>query len=74
MFEISGDDLINIVNQNISEDSKKINSKFSIVIATSKRARQLINDDPEGLEHDNALTVAINEFKNQKVSIVNNKE
>ena len=74
MFEISGDDLINIVNQNISEDSKKINSKFSIVIATSKRARQLINDDPEGLEHDNALTVAIDEFKNQKVTIVNSKE
>ena len=44
MFEISGDDLINIVNQNISEDSKKINSKFSIVIATSKRARQIIQE------------------------------
>jgi len=74
MFEISGDDLINIVNQNISEDSKKINSKFSIVIATSKRARQIINEDPEGYEHDNALTVAIDEFKNQKVTIVNSKE
>ena len=74
MFEISGDDLINIVNQNISDDAKKINSKFSIVIATSKRARQLINEDPEVVEHDNALTVAINEFKNQKVTIVNNKE
>lgn len=73
MFEISGDDLINIVNQNITEDSKKINSKFSIVVATAKRARQIIDEDVDGEDTENALTLAIDEFKHKMVTIVENK-
>lgn len=71
MFEISGSELINIVNRNINDDDKKIKSKFAIIIATAKRARQLVATRDERLEDQNALTVAINEFKEGKVNIIN---
>lgn len=77
MFDISSEDLINIANESITSEDDKIKSKFAIIIATAKRARQLISlEDPRilGENADNPLTVAINEFKNKSVTIVGNNE
>ena len=74
MFDISGADLIKIANESIQGDDNKIKSKFAIIIATAKRARQLIDEQDERLIEENPLTVAISEFKNKSVSIVGSDE
>lgn len=70
MFEVSGLDLMNIANKNISDNNKKIKSKFSIIIAVAKRARQLISSHDVRVENNNALTVAVNDFQNEKFTII----
>ena len=43
MLHPSYTDLMKVVNKDVEEgDSKVVNSRYSIVMATSKRARQLI--------------------------------
>ena len=43
MLHPSYTDLMKVVNQDVEEgESKIVNSRYSIVMATSKRARQLI--------------------------------
>ena len=43
MLHPSYTDLMKVVNQDVEEgESKVVNSRYSIVMATSKRARQLI--------------------------------
>ena len=43
MLHPSYTDLMKVVNKDVEEgDSKIVNSRYSIVMATSKRARQLI--------------------------------
>ena len=66
-------DLINVVNKE-AEPGKEplIQSRYSIVIATAKRARQLIAGD-EALVIENGrkpLSIAIDERYNYKVKIV----
>ena len=66
-------DLINVVNKE-AEPGKEplIQSRYSIVIATAKRARQLIAGD-EALVIENGrkpLSIAIDELYNSKVKIV----
>ena len=63
MFKPSVNELINVVNKNILNDTQKVKSKFTIVMAPSKRARQLVEERDERVEGGaNALTVAIKEF------------
>ena len=46
MLHPSYTDLMKVVNQDVEEgESKVVNSRYSIVMATSKRARQLIDGD-----------------------------
>ena len=46
MLHPSYTDLMKVVNKDVEEgDSKVVNSRYSIVMATSKRARQLIAGD-----------------------------
>ena len=66
-------DLINVVNKE-AEPGKEplIQSRYSIVIATAKRARQLIAGD-EALVIENGrkpLSIAIDELYQSKVKIV----
>ena len=71
MFKPSVNELINVANKNILNDTQKVKSKFTIVMATSKRARQLVEDRDERVEGGaNALTVAINEFEKEAVKVV----
>ena len=70
MFEPSGQELIDIANESILNENEKIKSKYSVIIAAAKRARQLVDKKDERVENGvNPLTVAIDEIKNNIVKI-----
>ena len=74
MLHPSYTDLMKVVNQDVEEGATKIvNSRYSIVLATSKRARQII-DGKEPLvptkQGEKPLSIAINELSNSKIKIV----
>ena len=66
-------DLMNVVNKNVGEDEKPVvSSRYSIVMASAKRARQLVSGDPQlaGQEDDKPLSIAVKEINEGKVSIL----
>ena len=74
MLHPSYTDLMKVVNQDVEEGATKIvNSRYSIVLATAKRARDII-DGNEALvpvkEGEKALSVAIDELNNGKLKII----
>ena len=70
MFEPSGQELINIANESILNENEKIKSKYTVIIAAAKRARQLVDEKDERIDEGaNPLTVAIDEIKNKEVKI-----
>lgn len=52
-----------MINPSIVDLLKKVDNRYSLVIVTSKRARQLIDGDEKlaDVKSNKALTVAINE-------------
>lgn len=74
MLHPSYTDLMQVVNQDVEEGATKIvNSRYSIVLATSKRARQLIaGEEPlvYAREKDKPLSVAIDELNNSMIKII----
>ena len=74
MLHPSYSDLMQVVNQDVEEGATKVvNSRYSIVLATAKRARQIIaGDEPmvETKEGEKALSVAIDELNNGQLKIV----
>jgi DNA-directed RNA polymerase subunit omega len=77
MLHPSYTDLMKVVNSEIEPgEHPVVNSRYSIVIATAKRARQLINGaDPliEG-EFPKHLSLAIEELYESKVKIIGDNE
>lgn len=73
MLHPSYADLMRVVNSEVEEGEQPVvNSRYSIVIATSKRARQII-DGSEPLvdgEGKKPLSIAIEELNNSQVKIV----
>ena len=75
MLRPSYNDLINAINSTSEEEGEHpvINSRYGIVIATAKRARQIIAgadvliDDAEGKK---PLSIAIDEINHNKVHLV----
>lgn len=67
-------DLMKVVNSDVEiGEEPVVNSRYSIVIAASKRARQIIaGDEPmlEGCEGKKPLSVAVQELYEGKVKIV----
>ena len=63
-----------VVNQDVEEGATKVvNSRYSIVLATAKRARQIIaGDEPmvDAREGEKALSVAIDELNSGELKIV----
>lgn len=79
MIHPSYSELIQAINTNSEEDDNTImlNSRYSLVLATSKRARQLIGGaEPlvEGAAGKKPLSVAIEELYQGKVKILAGKE
>ena len=72
MLHPSYTDLINVVNSEVEPGEQPVvQSRYSIVIATAKRARQLINKTEALVESTGKkpLSVAIEELYKSKVKI-----
>ena len=75
MIHPSYTELIEAINTNNEDDdtTMSVNSRYSLVLATSKRARQLIAGSKpmvEGAEGKKPLSVAIDELYKGKVKIL----
>lgn len=77
MIHPSYSDLMKVVNSEVEPgEAKVVNSRYSIVMATSKRARQLI-DNEEPLVEDGGrkpLSIAIDELNQGKIKILGDEE
>lgn len=79
MINPSYTELIQAINNNAEEDDNTmmLNSRYSLVLATSKRARQLIaGSEPlvDGAAGKKPLAIAIDELYKGKVKIVATSE
>ena len=74
MLHPSYTDLMKVVNSGVETgDEPVVNSRYSIVLATSKRARQIIGgDEPviDSASNQKPLSIAVEEVYNSKVTIV----
>ena len=71
-------DLMQVVNKGVEEgETPVINSRYSIVMATAKRARQIVaGDEPliDADEGDKPLSIAIEELNQEKIRILAENE
>ena len=78
MLHPSYTDLMKVVNQDVEEGATKIvNSRYSIVMATAKRARQLIDGDIPLVKTKNGekpLSIAVDELNQGKIKILGEEE
>ena len=73
MLHPSYTDLMNIVNGDVEEGEEPvISSRYSIVMATAKRARQIIGGEEQLVEikQDKPLSIAIEELVEGKIKIM----
>jgi len=77
MIHPSYSELMKVVNSDTEPgEAKIVNSRYSIVMATSKRARQIIAGD-EPLVHDGGrkpLSVAVDELNEGQIKILGDDE
>lgn len=78
MLHPSYSDLMKVVNSEVEEGEHPIvNSRYSIVMATSKRARQIVDGRPTAVEdadYKNPLSVAVEELENGDIRIIGEDE
>lgn len=78
MLHPSYADLMKVVNSEVEQgEAPVVNSRYSIVMATAKRARQIIaGDEPlvDNLSVDKPLSVAVSELEQGKIHILNDEE
>ena len=73
MLHPSYTDLMKVVNSEVGEgDEPVVNSRYSIVLATAKRARQIIAGDAPmvDISCQKPLSIAVEELYEGKVKIV----
>ncbi|MDD3403430.1 MAG: DNA-directed RNA polymerase subunit omega [Hespellia sp.] len=74
MLHPSYSDLMKVVNADVEEgESKIVNSRYSIVLATSKRARQIIDGEMplvDAKDGEKPLSIAIEELNRGKIKII----
>ena len=74
MLHPSYTDLMKVVNKDVEEGATKVvNSRYSIVLATAKRARQIIDGDEvlvSSKPGQKPLSIAIEEVNQAKIKIV----
>ena len=74
MLHPSYTDLMKVVNQDVEEGATKIvNSRYSIVLATAKRARQFIDGEMPLVpvkDGEKPLSIAIDEMNQGKMTII----
>lgn len=77
MLHPSYTDLMKVINSEVEEgEAPVVNSRYSIVLATSKRARQIIAGEAPliAAEGKKPLSMAIQELENGLVKIVSEDE
>ncbi|MBO4847499.1 MAG: DNA-directed RNA polymerase subunit omega [Lachnospiraceae bacterium] len=77
MLHPSYSDLMKVVNSEVEPgEAKVVNSRYSIVMATSKRARQIIAGDDALVDAEGrkALSVAVDELNESKIHIISDDE
>ncbi|MCM1261913.1 MAG: DNA-directed RNA polymerase subunit omega [Butyrivibrio sp.] len=78
MLHPSYADLMKVVNKDVEEGNEPVvSSRYSIVMATSKRARQIISGDDvlvENYDGRKPLSAAIEELNQGKIRILNGDE
>ena len=78
MLHPSYTDLMKVVNSGVEiGEEPVVNSRYSIVLARAKRARQIIGGDQpviENMSNQKPLSIAVEEVYNSKVTIVGEEE
>ena len=78
MLHPSYTDLMKVVNSEIEEGEEPVvSSRYSIVMATSRRARQIIAGDEtfvDNYQGRKPLSVAVEELNQGKITILNEEE
>ncbi|MDD7770655.1 DNA-directed RNA polymerase subunit omega [Suipraeoptans intestinalis] len=78
MLHPSYTDLMKVVNKDVEEgETKVVNSRYSIVMATAKRARELIDGARpfvEAKKGDKPLSTAIDELNQAQIKVVGTEE
>lgn len=77
MLHPSYSDLMKVVNSEVEPgEAKVVNSRYSIVMATSRRARQIVAGDEPYIEADGkkALSIAVEELNQGKIRIISDEE
>ena len=78
MLHPSYTDLMKVVNKDVEEGATKVvNSRYSIVMATAKRARELIDGAMPlvaAKRGEKPLSIAINELNQAKIKVVGEEE
>ncbi|MBO5228573.1 MAG: DNA-directed RNA polymerase subunit omega [Lachnospiraceae bacterium] len=79
MLHPSYTDLMEAVNEESVENSEGpvVQSRYSIVLATAKRARQIVSGSKpqvSGIKINKPLSIAVDEIYNKKVKILSDEE
>lgn len=78
MLHPSYSDLMEIANKEVEEgENKLVNSRYSIVLATARRARQIISGSNPYVpvkENTKPLSIAVDELYRERVKIVGGEE
>ena len=77
MLHPSYTDLMKVVNADVEQGEEPVvSSRYSIVMATSKRARQIISGDAPLVDGrgQKPLSVAVEELNDGKIKILNDEE
>ena len=74
MLHPSYTDLMKVVNKDVEEgETKVVNSRYSIVMATAKRAREIIDGEMPLVpvkDGEKPLSIAIDEMNQGKMTII----
>ena len=77
MLHPSYSDLMKVVNSEVEPgEAKVVNSRYSIVMATSRRARQIVAGDEPYVESNGKkpLSIAVDELNQGKIKIISDEE
>ena len=77
MLHPSYSDLMKVVNSEVEPgETPVVNSRYSIVMATAKRARQIIGGDEPMVDGKDkkALSLAVEEMNQGKITILGDEE
>jgi DNA-directed RNA polymerase subunit omega len=77
MLHPSYSDLMKVVNSEVEPgEAKVVNSRYSIVMATAKRARQIISGDEPLVEGEGKkpLSIAVEELNDSQIKILSDED